>query len=99
MDKAQIINILRKNKEVLKDNFNILKIGLFGSYSTNTFTENSDIDLIYELEEGKRMRLREVYELETFFKRLFQIDKIDLINSKYVNPIIGNEIEKTVIYV
>ncbi len=99
MDQAQIINILRKNKEVLKDNFNILKIGLFGSYSTNTFTENSDIDLIYELEEGKRMRLREVYELETFFKRLFQIDKIDLINSKYVNPIIGNEIEKTVIYV
>ena len=99
MDKAQIINILRKNKKVLKDNFNILKIGLFGSYSTNTFTETSDIDLIYELEEGKRMGLREVYELETFFKRLFQIDKIDLVNSKYVNPIIGNEIEKTVIYV
>ena len=99
MDKAQIINILRKNKEVLKDNFNILKIGLFGSYSTNTFTENSDIDLIYELEEGKRMGLKEVYELETFFKILFQIDKIDLVNSKYVNPIIGNEIEKTVIYV
>ncbi len=99
MDQAQIINILRKNKEVLKDKFNILKIGLFGSYSTNTFTENSDIDLIYELEEGKKMGLREVYELETFFKRLFQIDKIDLVNSKYVNPIIGNEIEKTVIYV
>ena len=99
MDKAQIINILRKNKKVLKDNFNILKIGLFGSYSTNTFTENSDIDLIYELEEGKRMGLKKVYELETFLKRLLQIDKIDLINSKYVNPIIGNEIEKTVIYV
>ena len=99
MDKAEIINILRQNKKVLKDNFNILKIGLIGSYSTNTFTENSDIDLIYELEEGKRMGLREVYELEIFFKRLFQIDKIDLINIRYMNPIIGNEIEKTVIYV
>ena len=99
MDKAQIINILRQNKEVLNDNFNILKIGLFGSYSTNTFTENSDIDIIYELEEGKRMGLREVYELEIFFKRLFQTDQIDLINIRYMNPIIGNEIEKTVIYV
>ncbi len=99
MDKAQIINILRQNKEVLNDNFNILKIGLFGSYSTNTFTENSDIDIIYELEEGKRMGLREVDELEIFFKRLFQTDQIDLINIKYMNPIIGNEIEKTVIYV
>ena len=99
MNKVQIINILRKNKKVLKDNFNILKIGLFGSYSTNTFTENSDIDLIYELEEGTRMGLREIYELEMFFQRLFSIDKIDLVNRKYVNPVIGNEIEKTVIYV
>jgi len=99
MNKVQIINILRKNKKVLKDNFNILKIGLFGSYSTNTFTENSDIDLIYELEEGTTMGLREIHELEMFFQRLFPIVKIDLVNSKYVNPVIGNEIEKTVIYV
>ncbi len=99
MDKAQIINVLRENQQVLKDNFNIFKIGLFGSYSTNTFTHNSDVDLIYELEEGKRMGLREVYELEIFFHKLLQINRIDLINSRYVNPIIGNEIEKTVIYV
>ncbi|MDJ0679270.1 MAG: hypothetical protein QNJ18_05335 [Xenococcaceae cyanobacterium MO_167.B52] len=38
-------------------------------------------NLIYELEEGERMGIREVYELEMFFKRLFQIDKIDLVNS------------------
>ena len=99
MDQTQIINILKKNKEVLKENFSILKIGLFGSYSTNTFTENSDIDIIYELEEGKRMGLREIHELEIFFKNLFEIEKIDLIDSRYLNPIIGNEIEKTVIYV
>lgn len=99
MDKRQIINTLRKNKEVLKDNFNILKIGLFGSYSTNTYKEDSDIDIVYELEEGKRMGLKDVYELEIFFRNLFQIDKIDLVNSKYMNPIIEDEIEKTVIYV
>jgi len=99
MDKRQIINRLRKNKQILRDNFSILRIGLFGSYSTDTFTEDSDIDIVYELDEGKKMGLRDVYELEVFFKNLFQIDKIDLVNSKYMNPIIGNEIEKTVIYV
>ena len=99
MDKRQIINRLRKNKQILRDNFSILRIGLFGSYSTDTFTEDSDIDIVYKLDEGKKMGLRDVYELEVFFKNLFQIDKIDLVNSKYMNPIIGNEIEKTVIYV
>ena len=34
MDKKQVINFLRRNKEILKANFSILKIGLFGSYST-----------------------------------------------------------------
>ena len=99
MDRTQITDILQNNKEILKEKFSILKIGLFGSYSTNTFTENSDIDIIYELEEGKRMGIREVNELEIFFKNLFKIKKIDLIDRKHVNPIIGNEIEKTVIYV
>ena len=67
--------------------------------STILIKEGSDIDIVYELEEAKRMGLKDVYELEIFFRNLFQIDKIDLINSKYMNPIIGSEIEKTVIYV
>jgi predicted nucleotidyltransferase len=99
MNTQQIINKIRKNKEVLKKNFSILKIGLFGSYSTNTFTKDSDIDLVYELAEGKKMGLKDVDELEFFFKNLLQINKIDLINKKYMNPIIEIEIEKTVIYV
>ena len=99
MDKSLIIRILRKNKEVLEQKFSISKIGLFGSYSTNTFTEDSDIDLVFELKEGKRMGLKEVSDLEIYFKKLFKIEKIDLINNKYVNPIIKNELDKTVIYV
>ncbi len=99
MDKDQIINTLRRNKKILENNFNILRVGLFGSYSTNTNTADSDVDIVYELAEGKTMGLKDIYELEVFFKNLFQIDEIDLINRKYMNPIIGNEIEKTVIYV
>ena len=99
MNKDQIITELKEKKRFLKENFSILKVGLFGSYATNSNSEGSDIDIIYELENGKRMGLKEVYELELFFKNLFKIDKIDLVNSKYMNPIIGSEVEKTVIYV
>lgn len=99
LSKDQIINKLKQSKKVLKDSFSINKVGLFGSYSNNTYSTESDIDIIYHLETGKRMGLKDVYELELFFKDLFQIDKIDLVNSKYVNPIINSEIEKSVIYV
>ncbi len=99
MDKKEITDKLRKNKGLLRENFSILKIALFGSYSTNTFTKDSDIDIAFELEEGKKMGLKEFYELELFLKRLFQVEKIDLVNMKYMNPIIESEIENTLIYV
>lgn len=99
MDKNLIISKIKKNKKLLRERFSILRVGLFGSYSTNTFTKESDVDILYELAEDKKMGLRDVYELELFFKGLFQVEKVDLVNSKYVNPIIEDEIKKTVIYV
>lgn len=99
MDKSLIVNKLKRNKEVFKKQFGILKIGLFGSYSTNNQHQNSDIDLVYELEEGKFLGLKELYELEVFLKDLFKIDKVDVVNKKYINPIIESEMVKTVIYV
>ncbi|MEZ5041983.1 MAG: nucleotidyltransferase domain-containing protein [Saprospiraceae bacterium] len=99
MDKKMIINKIKNNKNVLEKKFNIIKIGLFGSYSTDSSNEESDVDLIYELEEGKRLGFKDVYQLEIFIKDLLNIDKVDLVNHKYVNPIIEDEINKTVIYV
>ena len=99
MDKEMIINKIKNNKRVLERNFNIIKIGLFGSYSTDSSNEESDVDLIYELEEGTRLGFKDVYQLEVFIKDLLNIEKVDLVNHKYVNPIIEDEINKTVIYV
>jgi len=97
MDKNELITLLKEHKKVLKDNFQITKIGLFGSYTKNTYTTQSDVDLIFESE--KKIGLKDIYELEFFFKQLLKIDKIDLINRQYVNPILSDEIENTVVYV
>lgn len=99
MNKNLIINKIKDNKDLLKKNFSITRIGLFGSYSTDSSNEDSDVDLIYELEEGKRLGLNDIYQLEMFIKNLLNIDKVDLVNQKYVNPIIEDEIKRTVIYV
>ena len=99
MDKEFIVKKLKSSKKKLKEDFSISKIGLFGSYSRNTQVKGSDIDIIYELLEGKKLGFKEIYDLELFFKKLFKIEKIDLVNSEYMNPIIESEMMKSVIYV
>ncbi len=99
MTRTQIIKKIKQHKVILEKKFSICRIGLFGSYSSNTFHEKSDIDLIYELEEGARLGFKEVCELETYMKELLETDQIDLVNQRYINPIIEDEMEKTLIYV
>jgi len=46
-------NILLKLKELkpmLRDQYAVKEMGLFGSFSDGTFTDQSDIDLLVELE-------------------------------------------------
>jgi predicted nucleotidyltransferase len=50
--KTDILNFLRANKEYFKTKFNIIKIGIFGSYAREEQTDNSDIDIIIEFEEN-----------------------------------------------
>ncbi len=99
MNQIEIINKLKANKGTLERNFSITKIGLFGSYSKGQPTTSSDVDLLYELEEGKRLGFKDVDELERFFKDMLQVDKVDLVNQNYLNPIIEEEIKKNITYV
>jgi predicted nucleotidyltransferase len=41
-EKAEILNYLQSNKEYYRTNFNVIKIGIFGSYSRDAQTDNSD---------------------------------------------------------
>ncbi len=99
MNKSNILKILEEQKQVLSSQFHILKIGLFGSYANDTNAVDSDLDLIFELEEGKYLGLKEFYDLEQFIQNLFDIKQVDLVNQRYLNPIIATEVEKSVIYV
>ncbi len=45
MDKNEVIEIVRKYKELLRDNFDFDKVYLYGSYAKDTNKEHSDIDV------------------------------------------------------
>ena len=51
MTEKDILDILRKEKPYLQENFGLLSIGLFGSYAKGTERPDSDVDVFVELAE------------------------------------------------
>jgi predicted nucleotidyltransferase len=49
----EILDILRKEKRYLQENFGLLSIGLFGSYAKGKQRPDSDINVIVELAEPR----------------------------------------------
>jgi uncharacterized protein len=53
MTNKEILEILRKEKSYLQENFGLVSIGLFGSYAKGKETPDSDIDVLVELTEPR----------------------------------------------
>ena len=53
MTDKEILNILRKEKPYLQENFGLLSIGLFGSYGRGTQRPDSDVDILVEFTEPR----------------------------------------------
>lgn len=70
-----ILDKLKELKPVLRENYAVKKIGIFGSFSDDTQTEESDIDIIVELERPIGWKF---FTLEMFLENIFG-RKIDLV--------------------
>jgi len=53
MRSKEILEILRKEKPYLEEQFGLISIGLFGSYAKGSERPDSDIDLLVELKEPR----------------------------------------------
>ena len=60
--------ILKNLKEINKKKYSILKLGLFGSFSKNSDTANSDIDILVKMECIKIFVIY-IKDLKKFFKK------------------------------
>jgi uncharacterized protein len=95
INKDDILARLKELKPTLYRDFAVKEIGLFGSFSDNSFDEESDIDIIVELERpiGWKFFSLEIY-LESIFKR-----KIDLVTKNALKEQLRDSILKQVDYV
>ena len=93
--KNEILSKLREIKPILKKEYSIKNIGIFGSFSDNTFDENSDIDILVELEKPIGWKF---FTLELYLEKIFG-RKIDLVSKNALKEQIKNIILNQVNYI
>jgi len=91
----EIKGILNKNKSILKEKFNIEKIGIFGSYAREEQVEESDLDMFIEY--SKPLGLKFI-DLINFLEKILDM-KVDLYSDYILQSKFAHNIIKDVIYV
>ena len=95
LTRNDILIKLKELKPTLNKDYSVKNIGLFGSFSNGDYTDDSDIDLLVELEKpiGWKFFSLEIY-LENVFGR-----KVDLVTKNALKEQIKENILQQVDYV
>jgi len=96
MKRDDIILFLRRFKEMNRQKYNIIRIGLFGSAARDNMREQSDIDVVVELETQDLFDLIGIkLDLEEQLSR-----EIDIVSyRKKMNEFLKYRIDKEAVYV
>jgi predicted nucleotidyltransferase len=94
INKQFILTFLKDNKQQLKNKYQVNKIGLFGSFSRNEETENSDVDILVDMPSS----FDNYFNLKYFLEENFNRD-VDLGKEKQLRLLIKKQIMQDIIYV
>jgi len=92
----QVKKKLEELKPVLKDQFKVKSIGIFGSYLKGEQKRKSDLDILVEFSET--VGLFKFIQLENFLSKELGI-KVDLVMKDGLKPLIKEHILKEVVYI
>jgi len=91
------VDHLQKHKQFLRDRFGVTRIGVFGSLVGGDFTRTSDIDIVVEMEEGRK-NIHSFLQLKRFLENETS-RKVDLGFEHVLKPAVREGIRKHIIYV
>ncbi len=95
-EEKDIFKILSQQLSRLKDEYDIEKIGVFGSVARGEQTHDSDVDILVEFSQAVGMV--KFLQLENNLKKLFGV-KVDLVTKAALKKHIGQQIMREVKYV
>jgi predicted nucleotidyltransferase len=96
MDRNDAIKKLKEIKHILRSNYHIKRIGIFGSYIRGEENETSDLDILVEF--NSPIDIFKFIELEEILTKKLGV-KADIVSKQALKPFIGKKILKEVIYV
>lgn len=88
--------IIKKNRKELEEKFGLKEIGIFGSYVRGGQLQDSDIDILVEIE--RPMGFIKFIKFENHLSQILGV-KVDLVTKKALKPYIGKRILQEVQYV
>jgi hypothetical protein len=96
LDITHIKETLKKQKDFLRDTYQVDDLGVFGSVARGDNNEVSDIDVLVKF--VKPVGMFKFIELEEYLSNLLG-KKVDLATIRALKPAIKNEVLQEVIYV
>jgi len=91
-----IKKILQNHKATLKNDYGVIEIGLFGSYTKGSQKKTSDVDILVEFE--KTIDLFTFVHLKNHLADLLGVN-FDLVTKKALKPKIGERILNETVYI
>lgn len=99
MDTNGILSLLKQHKTELLQRYELQQIAIFGSVAKNTHQPDSDLDLLIFPKPLTIFSYKKLVSLESFLLNVLPIRKIDIVNSRYINPVIKASAENHLVYV
>lgn len=91
-----ILATLKSNKPKL-ERLGVRNVGLFGSYSRNEETKDSDIDILLDFEPDQE-NFDNYMEACDLFEELFRNERVEIVTKNGLSPYIGPKILSEVVY-
>jgi predicted nucleotidyltransferase len=95
MKQNEIINKIKALKPILSSEYGIDKIGVFGSYANNTYSTDSDVDVLIEKTKALGWKF---FTLKDYLEEALQ-KKVDLVTENSIRKEWKEAILREVIYV
>lgn len=89
---------LSEKKNELSSHYGIKQIGVFGSYVRGEQTEKSDLDILVDIDENRKISLFDFVHAGNELSDYLGV-KVDLVMKSALKPGIGSRILKEVVYV
>ena len=94
--KDRILSVLKKIAPELFEKYGVIRIGIFGSVARDDASEQSDVDIVYEM---SRPNLFTVVHLKKELEEILNCP-VDLVRYRErMNPLLKKRIEKDSVYV